>query len=126
MSDLVSYARKHNAANGEDDLDGAEQNFSVNHGVEGPTDDSDIVSARGRHVRALLSTLLLSTGTPMLLARDETGHSQGGNNNAYCVGADASVAGFVSDRLVVRRRFARAVRRATARVAPRSARVAAA
>ncbi len=92
MADLVSYAEKNNAANGENNRDGAEHNFSVNHGIEGLTDDPEIRDARARHRRALLSTLLLSTGTPMLLAGDEIGHSQGGNNNAYCVDSDAAVA----------------------------------
>ncbi|MBH0119365.1 glycogen debranching protein GlgX [Rhodococcus sp. CX] len=91
VADLVAYERKHNEANGEDGRDGADHNESVNHGVEGPTDDPEIVAARDRHVRALLATLLLSTGTPMLLAGDEFGHSQGGNNNAYCVPADTPV-----------------------------------
>ncbi|GAB2922644.1 glycogen debranching protein GlgX [Rhodococcus aerolatus] len=89
--DLVSYARKHNEANGEDGRDGTDNNLSVDHGVEGPTDDPVVLAARARHVRALLATTLLATGTPMLLAGDELGHTQGGNNNAYCapVGADA-------------------------------------
>ncbi|MFH5209675.1 glycogen debranching protein GlgX [Antrihabitans sp. NCIMB 15449] len=89
LADLVSYENKHNEANGEYGRDGTEHNFSTNHGVEGPSDDPDVVAARSRHMRALLATLLLSTGTPMLLAGDEIGHTQGGNNNAYCVAADA-------------------------------------
>ncbi|WP_235916149.1 glycogen debranching protein GlgX [Antrihabitans cavernicola] len=92
VADLVSYAEKHNDANGEDGKDGTNNNYSVNHGVEGPTDDPSIEEARGRHVRALLATLLLSTGTPMLLAGDELGHTQGGNNNAYCVPTDTPAA----------------------------------
>jgi len=84
MADLVSYAHKHNEANGEDNRDGTGQNRSENHGVEGPSDDPDVLDSRARHVRALLATVLLSTGTPMLLAGDELGHTQGGNNNAYC------------------------------------------
>jgi len=91
MADLVSYRRKHNEANGEQGRDGSDNNESVDHGVEGPTDDPLVVAARARHVRALVATLLLSTGTPMLLAGDEFGHSQGGNNNAYCVPADVPV-----------------------------------
>ncbi|MEE2033163.1 glycogen debranching protein GlgX [Rhodococcus chondri] len=91
MADTVSYTRKHNEANGENGRDGSDNNESVNHGIEGPTSDPEIVAARDRHVRALLATLLLSTGTPMLLAGDEFGHSQGGNNNAYCVPADTPV-----------------------------------
>lgn len=90
-ADLVSFAHKHNEANGEHNRDGAEHNDSVNHGVEGPTEDPDVLTARARHVRALLATLLLSTGTPMLLAGDELGHSQNGNNNAYCVPAGTPV-----------------------------------
>ncbi|MBY4128849.1 glycogen debranching protein GlgX [Rhodococcus fascians] len=90
--DLVSYARKHNEANGEENRDGTDNNSSVDYGIEGPTEDADILDARGRHVRALLATLTLSTGTPMLLAGDEMGHTQGGNNNAYCVPEDAPAA----------------------------------
>lgn len=83
--DVVSYTRKHNAANGERGRDGTDNNRSVNHGFEGATTDPVIVAARHRHVRALLATLLLSNGTPMLLAGDEMYHTQFGNNNAYCV-----------------------------------------
>lgn len=82
-ADLVSYARRHNAANGENGRDGQEHNFSSNHGVEGPTDDPVILAARRRHRLNLLATLLFSQGTPMLLAGDELGNSQAGNNNAY-------------------------------------------
>ena len=82
-NDLVSYAERHNAANGEDNRDGHRHNFSTNHGVEGLTDDADIVAARRRHRMNLLATVLLSQGTPMLLAGDELGNSQAGNNNAY-------------------------------------------
>lgn len=85
VRDLVSYAAKHNDANGEANRDGTDNNISLNHGVEGVTDDPAVVAARDRHVRALLATLALSTGTPMLLAGDELGHTQFGNNNAYCV-----------------------------------------
>ncbi|MGA9874078.1 MAG: glycogen debranching protein GlgX [Rhodococcus sp. (in: high G+C Gram-positive bacteria)] len=87
--DLVSYERKHNEANGEENRDGTDNNISVNHGVEGPTDDPRVRADRARHVRALLATLTLSTGTPMILAGDELGHSQFGNNNAYCVPENA-------------------------------------
>ena len=87
VADAVSYEHKHNDANGEDGRDGTDHNESVNHGVEGPSDDPVVIAARARHTRALLATLLLSTGTPMLLAGDEFGHGQGGNNNAYCVPA---------------------------------------
>jgi glycogen operon protein len=83
LTDLVSYSRKHNRANGEDDRDGADTNHSWNHGVEGPTSDPAILSARARDVRALLATLLTSRGTPMISMGDELGRSQCGNNNAY-------------------------------------------
>ncbi|WP_245672963.1 glycogen debranching protein GlgX [Aldersonia kunmingensis] len=88
LRDLVSYSHKHNRANGEDNRDGANNNLSVNHGHEGSTGDPEILEARARHMRALLATLLLSTGTPMLLGGDELGHTQRGNNNAYCVPVD--------------------------------------
>ena len=84
LNDLVSYNEKHNEANGEDNQDGSSNNFSWNCGAEGPTDDSEIKSLRERQKRNLLSTLLFSQGTPMILAGDEFGHSQRGNNNAYC------------------------------------------
>ncbi len=83
LADLVSYARKHNRANGEDDRDGTDANHSWNHGVEGASEDPGVVAARGRDVRALLATLLTSRGTPMLSMGDELGRSQRGNNNAY-------------------------------------------
>ena len=84
LNDLVSYDDKHNEANGEDNRDGHSDNRSWNHGAEGPTDDPEIVALRERQKRNLLATLLLSQGTPMLLAGDEFGRSQQGNNNAYC------------------------------------------
>ena len=84
LQDLVSYNDKHNEANGEDNRDGHSDNLSWNHGVEGPTDDPDILELRDRQKRNLLSTLLLAQGTPMLLAGDEFGRTQLGNNNAYC------------------------------------------
>ena len=84
LQDLVSYNDKHNEANGEDNRDGHSDNLSWNHGVEGPTDDPDILELRDRQKRNLLSTLLLAQGTPMLLAGDEFGRTQQGNNNAYC------------------------------------------
>jgi glycogen operon protein len=83
LADLVSYERKHNDGNGEGSADGTDQNYSWNHGVEGPTDDPAIVAARRRDLRALLATLLLARGTPMLRSGDELGQTQGGNNNAY-------------------------------------------
>jgi isoamylase len=84
LADLVSYEHKHNDANGEDNRDGHNENSSVNHGIEGPTDDPVIDAMRRRHRRNLLATLVFSQGTPMLLAGDEFGRSQHGNNNAYC------------------------------------------
>ena len=90
LHDAVSYEHKHNEANGEDNRDGTNDNHSCNHGVEGATTDPKVLDARARQVRALAATLLLSTGTPMLLAGDELGHTQGGNNNAYCAPLDAS------------------------------------
>jgi glycogen operon protein len=84
LHDLVSYERKHNGANGEDNRDGSDDNRSWNCGVEGPTDDPDVVALRERQKRNLLATLLLSSGVPMVLAGDETGRTQRGNNNAYC------------------------------------------
>lgn len=84
LADLLSYNAKHNHANGEDNRDGHNHNLSDNHGVEGDTDDEAILALRRHTQRALLAALLLANGTPMLLAGDEIGHSQGGNNNAYC------------------------------------------
>ena len=84
LSDLVSYERKHNEANLEDNRDGADGNHSANHGIEGPSDDPSIRALRARQRRNFLTTLLLSQGVPMLLAGDEFGRSQRGNNNAYC------------------------------------------
>jgi len=84
LRDLVSYDRKHNDANGEHNRDGTDDNRSWNCGVEGPTDDPAVLALRARQSRNLLATLLLSTGTPMLLAGDELGRTQHGNNNAYC------------------------------------------
>ena len=84
LADTVSYAVKHNEANGEDNRDGHSGNFSDNLGVEGPTSDDAIRAARARRRRNMIATLLFSQGTPMLLAGDEIGNGQGGNNNAYC------------------------------------------
>ncbi|HKS49141.1 MAG TPA: glycogen debranching protein GlgX [Amycolatopsis sp.] len=84
MTDLVSYHNKHNEANGEDGRDGADDNRSWNCGVEGPTDEEEILALRARQRRNLLATLLLSQGVPMLLHGDEMGRTQQGNNNAYC------------------------------------------
>ena len=84
LSDLVSYNSKHNEDNGEDNRDGSDNNRSWNWGVEGPTDDPQIIELRERQKRNLIATLLLSQGVPMLLAGDEIGRTQGGNNNPYC------------------------------------------
>jgi glycogen operon protein len=84
LNDLVSYARKHNEANGEDNRDGADENHSANHGVEGPSDDPDIERLRARQIKNFLLTLAVSRGVPMLLAGDELRRTQRGNNNAYC------------------------------------------
>jgi isoamylase len=84
LTDLVSYNDKHNEANGENSQDGSDHNLSWNHGAEGPTDDPAVLTLRERQKRNLLATLLLSQGTPMLLAGDEMGHTQQGNNNCYC------------------------------------------
>lgn len=84
LHDLVSYQEKHNTANGEENRDGASDNQSWNCGGEGPSDDPQIIQLRERQKRNLLATLLLSQGVPMLLAGDEIGQTQGGNNNAYC------------------------------------------
>ena len=84
LHDLVSYDDKHNDQNGEDNRDGSSNNRSWNHGAEGPTDDPEINELRERQKRNMLATLLFSQGTPMLLAGDEFGRTQKGNNNAYC------------------------------------------
>jgi len=84
LADVVSYVERHNSANGEDNRDGHGENYSANWGVEGPTDDPAIAETRARVQRALLATVFLSHGTPMLLSGDEFGRTQHGNNNAYC------------------------------------------
>ena len=84
LNDLVSYNDKHNDANGENGQDGSDHNLSWNHGEEGPSDNPDIKAVRERQKRNMLATLILSQGTPMLLAGDEFGHTQQGNNNCYC------------------------------------------
>ncbi|MBT8104334.1 MAG: glycogen debranching protein GlgX [Woeseiaceae bacterium] len=83
LRDAVSYINRHNEANGEDNRDGHSHNFSCNHGVEGETDDEEVNRHRRRHRLNLLATLFFSQGTPLLLAGDEFGNSQQGNNNAY-------------------------------------------
>jgi glycogen operon protein len=84
LADLVSYNEKHNEANLEDNKDGTDDNRSWNCGVEGPTDDPDILALRERQRRNFLTTLVLSQGVPMIVAGDELGRTQFGNNNAWC------------------------------------------
>ena len=84
LEDLVCYNDRHNQANKEDNNDGHHSNFSFNHGIEGVTDDPEIIALRARQKRNFVATLFLSQGTPMLLAGDELGRTQQGNNNAYC------------------------------------------
>jgi isoamylase len=84
LHDLVAYNEKHNEANGEDNRDGTNDNISWNCGVEGETDEPAIRALREKKKRSFLATLILSQGAPMLLAGDEIGHTQNGNNNAYC------------------------------------------
>jgi isoamylase len=84
LRDLVSYNDKHNEANGEDNRDGHDNNRSWNCGVEGPTDDAEVLALRHRQERNLIASLLLSQGVPMILGGDELGRTQRGNNNAYC------------------------------------------
>jgi glycogen operon protein len=113
LTDLVSYNQRHNLANGEHNRDGHGHNLSNNCGVEGPTDDPAIQTQRLRHKRALLGATVFSLGTPMLLAGDDTGHSQKGNNNAYCqdnastwlnwLDADLELSRFVAQLLQLRR-----------------------
>ncbi|MBE7163117.1 MAG: glycogen debranching enzyme, partial [Williamsia herbipolensis] len=88
LLDLVSHDGKHNAANGEDNRDGSDDNRSFNHGIEGATDDRGVRAARGRSMRNLFGTLLLSAGVPMITAGDERSRTQHGNNNAYVVSDD--------------------------------------
>jgi isoamylase len=84
LADLVSYNEKHNEANGEDNRDGSDDNISINCGAEGPSDDPDILAQRRQLRRNQLASLMLAHGVPLLLAGDEIGNSQNGNNNAYC------------------------------------------
>lgn len=84
LADLTTYNQKHNIGNGEDNNDGATENRSFNHGVEGLTEDSAIIEKRRRTMRNLMGTLVLSAGIPMITAGDEHGRTQHGNNNAYC------------------------------------------
>ena len=98
LNDLVSYNEKHNEANGEDNRDGESHNRSWNCGVEGPTDDPDILALRGKQMRNIMGTLMLSQGTPMLSHGDEIGRTQKGNNNVYCQDSETVVDGLVTVR----------------------------
>jgi glycogen operon protein len=112
LADVTSYRDKHNLPNGEDNRDGHHHNLSDNAGVEGPTQDEGVHTVRGQWRRALLATLFCSQGTPQLLAGDELGHSQRGNNNAYCQdnettwldwsAADAGLSDFVAGLIHLR------------------------
>jgi len=138
LTDLVSYNEKHNEANGEENRDGDSHNRSWNCGVEGPTDDQEVLALRARMRRNYLATMMFSQGVPMLLAGDELGRTQHGNNNAYCqdneiswidwAHADEDLLGFVQrliafrarHRVFRRRRFftGRPVRRVKGTVIP--------
>ena len=128
LRDLVSYDRKHNLSNGEQGRDGSDNNHSWNCGIEGPTDDPAVRALRGRLSRALLATLFLSQGVPMLLAGDELGRSQQGNNNAYCQdgptswidweGADEALIACVARLAALRRRWPQLRRRTWLRDGP--------
>jgi isoamylase len=113
LADVTGYSQKHNLANGEDNRDGRDGELCANFGAEGPSDDPQIVETRRRVRRAMLATLLLAQGTPMLCAGDEIGNSQSGNNNAYCQdneltwldwgSADQGLADLVVELLALRR-----------------------
>jgi isoamylase len=121
LADLTSYNEKHNEANGEDNNDGESHNRSWNCGVEGPTDDPEVLELRARQRRNLLGTLLLSAGVPMILGGDEIGRSQGGNNNAYCQDDEISWYDWsaVDEHLLSFTRRAIALRRAHPALHPR-------
>ena len=115
LADLTAYVHKHNQANGEDNRDGHGHNLGANGGVEGPSDDPAVRERRALWRRALLATLFCAQGTPQLLAGDEIGHSQRGNNNAYCQDnaltwldwehADGELSTFVAGLAALRRRY---------------------
>ncbi len=115
LRDAVSFERRHNEANGENNRDGHSHNLSVNCGVEGHTDDSSILAQRARLQRVLIASTLLSLGTPMLCAGDELSHSQQGNNNPYCQdnettwinwqNKDQSLIAFTSNVIAIRKRL---------------------
>lgn len=122
LADVVAYEHKHNEANGQANADGNNDNRSNNCGVEGDTDDAAILELRGRLQRALLATLMLAQGVPMMVAGDEFGRTQHGNNNAYCQDnpvswlgweqTDGAMQGFTAQLLALRRGHA-ALRRQT-------------
>ncbi|MBV9346837.1 MAG: glycogen debranching protein GlgX [Pseudolabrys sp.] len=117
LADLVSYDHKHNEANGEENRDGSDDNASTNCGAEGATDDPAILAHRRQRRRNQLATLLLAQGVPLMLAGDEVGNSQGGNNNAYCqdseigwvdwskLGSEDDLSSLVSHLAEMRQRF---------------------
>ena len=115
LADLTAFEHKHNEANGENNRDGHDHNLSANAGHEGPTQEPAILRLRGQRRRALLATLLCAQGTPQLLAGDELGHSQGGNNNAYCqdnaitwlnwAQADQDLGAFIAKVVRLRQRY---------------------
>lgn len=124
LADLTAFTHRRNEANGEENRDGSGENHSWNHGVEGPSDDPAIIARRAADIRALLATLLLARGTPMLSMGDEAGRSQGGNNNAYAqdnalswfdwAGMDTALVAFTGT--LVRARLAHPALRAGARL----------
>src|SRR6266571_1258949 len=99
LTDLVSYNNKHNQANGEHDTDGSDDNRSWNCGIEGPTGDAAVTELRMRQRRNFLATLFCSQGVPMLMAGDEVGRTQGGNNNAYCQDNEVSWIDWTSEHM---------------------------
>ena len=118
LADVTCYAARHNEANGEDNKDGQQENYSANWGVEGPTTDKNILETRRRIQRAMLATLLFADGTPMVLGGDELSRTQRGNNNPYCQDNDVSwwswhstaesleLQRFVAGLIAIRKRFA--------------------
>ena len=117
LTDWASYEHKHNEANGEENRDGADDNQSTNCGAEGPTDDANVLVLRRRLIRNQLACLFLAQGVPLLLAGDEAGNSQGGNNNAYCqdnetgwvdwdkLDSEDDLVSFTADLIKLRQRF---------------------
>ena len=115
LADVTSYRHRHNEANGEHNRDGHGPNYSANAGIEGPSHNAAVLRQRAAWRRALLATLLLAQGTPQLLAGDEMGNSQQGNNNAYCqdnatswldwAQADEALTSFVCTLAALRKRY---------------------